>query len=151
MSKRKDRNQFGSLHELRALVLRDGFRLEAGSALDLTSAQATPELATQRLTIREKSAGEIIRNLKENTPLYLFHENVAELYLGRWTREPRWPATVYQSPSKLDGGLWDSASRVAPLSYLPVRPKTFKSLFRARPSSVSRSGEKDSPLPSPRS
>ena len=30
----KDRNQFGSLHELRALVLRDGFRLEAGVTLD---------------------------------------------------------------------------------------------------------------------
>src|SRR4029077_8249680 len=77
----KDRNQFGLLHELRALVLRDGFRLKAGAPPDLTSAQATPALATQRLTIREKSAAEIIRNLKENTPSYRFHEKAKELYL----------------------------------------------------------------------
>ena len=86
----KDRNQFGSLDEFRTLVLRDGFRLETGETLDLTSVQAMPELATQRLTIREKSAAEIIRNLKENTPLCLFYENAAELYLGRWTRDPGW-------------------------------------------------------------
>jgi hypothetical protein len=103
----KDRNQFGSLDELRTLVLRDCFRLETGVTLDLTSVQAMPELATQRLTISEKSAAEIIRNLEENTPLCLFHENAAELYLGRWTRDPAWSATVYQLPSKFSGGLWD--------------------------------------------
>lgn len=102
----KDRNQFTSLHELRALVLRDGFRLETG-APDLTSAQATPALATQRLTIREKSAAEIIRNLKENTPSYRFHEKANELYLGRWTGEPGWQATVDDLPSKLSGGSWN--------------------------------------------
>jgi hypothetical protein len=103
----KDRNQFGSLHELRSLVLRDGFRLKTGATPDLTFVQATPEHVTQRFTVREKSAAEIIRNLKENTPLYRFHEKVAELYVGRWTREPGWQATVYQLPSKLSGGHWD--------------------------------------------
>jgi Domain of unknown function (DUF4062) len=106
----KDRNQFGSLHELRALVLRDGFRLERLETVaptDLASDQATPALATQRLTIREKSATEIIRYLKENTPSYRFHEKAKELYLGRWTREPGWQATVDDLPSKLSGGSWN--------------------------------------------
>ena len=101
----KDRNQFGSLHELRALVLRDGFRLETGGP-DLTSAQATPALATQRLTIREKSAAEILGNLKAVTLPYRFYEKVEELYRGRWTQAPGWQATVFGLPSKLAGGLW---------------------------------------------
>ena len=73
---------------------------------DLTSDGATPALAPERLTIREKSAAEIILNLKGITPSYRFHEKVKELYLGRWTREPGWQATVYDLPSKLPGGHW---------------------------------------------
>ena len=73
---------------------------------DLTSDRATPALAPQRLTIREKSAAEIVGNLKGITLSYRFHKKVEELYLGRWTREPGWQATVYNLPSKLSGGLW---------------------------------------------
>ena len=73
---------------------------------DLTSDRATPALAPQRLTIREKSAAEILGNLKGITPSYRFREKVEELYLGRWTREPGWQATVHDLPSKLSGGRW---------------------------------------------
>jgi class 3 adenylate cyclase len=68
--------------------------------------RATPALAPLRVTIREKSAAEIFVNLKGSTPSYRFHEKVEELYLGRWTREPGWPATVHGLPSKLSGGGW---------------------------------------------
>jgi hypothetical protein len=69
--------------------------------------ETQPALATQRLTIREKSAAEIIRNLKENTPSYGlgFHEKAMELYIGRWTGRG-WKATVDGLPSKLSGGSW---------------------------------------------
>jgi class 3 adenylate cyclase len=68
--------------------------------------RATPALAPQRVTIREKSAAEILVNLKGITPSYRFREKVEELYLGRWTGEPGWPATVLALPSKLSGGHW---------------------------------------------
>jgi hypothetical protein len=61
---------------------------------------------SDRLTIREKTAGEILVNLKEITPSYRFFEKVKELYIGRWTREPGWQATVHDLPSKLSGGGW---------------------------------------------
>jgi hypothetical protein len=73
---------------------------------DLTSDKAIPALAPQRPTIREKSAAEILVNLKEITPSYRFYEKVEELYLGRWTLEPGWQAKVYDLPSKLPGGRW---------------------------------------------
>ncbi len=73
---------------------------------DLTSDRATPALAPQRVTIREKSAAEIIANLRGVTLSYKFREKVEELYLGRWTREPGWQATVNSLPSKLSGGRW---------------------------------------------
>ena len=60
----------------------------------------------ERRTIREKSAAEINMNLKGITPPYRFREKVEELYLGRWTREPGWQATVSDLPSKLPGGSW---------------------------------------------
>jgi hypothetical protein len=66
--------------------------------------RATPALAPERVTIREKSAAEILVNLKGITPSYRFREKVEELYLGRWTREPAWQATVHALPSKLSGG-----------------------------------------------
>ena len=66
--------------------------------------RATP--APQQVTIREKSAAEILVNLKGITPSYRFREKVEELYLGRWTREPGWQATVHALPSKLFGGSW---------------------------------------------
>ena len=75
-------------------------------APDLTSHRDTPAVAPQRLTIPEKSAAEILVNLKGLTPSYPFHEAVEGLYLGRWTREPGWQATVYDLPSKLPGGHW---------------------------------------------
>lgn len=68
--------------------------------------RATPALAPQRPTIREKSAAEILGNLKEITLSYRFRETVEELYVGRWTREPGWQATVYALPRKLSGGRW---------------------------------------------
>jgi hypothetical protein len=71
---------------------------------DLTSAGATPALATQRAIIREKSAAEILANLK-GVPSYRFHEKVEELYLGRWTPQP-WQAIVDDLPSKLSEGHW---------------------------------------------
>ncbi len=72
----------------------------------LTSDRAAPALAPQRLTIREKSAAEILGNLKGITLPSRFRESVEELYLGRWTREPGWQATVHGLPSKLSEGLW---------------------------------------------
>jgi hypothetical protein len=73
---------------------------------DLTSDRVTPALAPQRVTIREESAAEILVNLKDTTLSYRFRERVAELYLGRWTREPGWQTTVRDLPSKLPGGRW---------------------------------------------
>lgn len=75
-------------------------------APDLISDRATPALAPQRITIREKSAAEIIINLKGIRLPYQFYEKVEEIYLGRWTREPGWQATVHDLPSKLAGGRW---------------------------------------------
>jgi hypothetical protein len=135
----KDRNQFDSLHELRALVLRDGFRLETGTP-DLTSAQATPAVETQRLTIREKSAAEILGNLKAVTLPYQFYEKVEELYRGRWTQEPGWQATVFGLPSKLAGGLWHCSFKEVGSGTL-LMATTAQDLSALRPSdSVSVSG-----------
>jgi hypothetical protein len=67
---------------------------------------AGPAPAPKRLTIREKSAEEILVNLKGITPSYRFREKVEQLYLGRWTREPGWQATVRALPSKLSGRSW---------------------------------------------
>jgi len=70
--------------------------------------RATPTLVPQRVAtaIREKSAAKILVNLKGITPSYRFREKVKELYLGRWTREAGWQATVNALPSKLPGGSW---------------------------------------------
>ncbi|MBA3610341.1 MAG: hypothetical protein H0W54_02830 [Rubrobacter sp.] len=76
---------------------------------ELTSDRATPALAPQRVTIREKSAAEILVNLKGIALSYRFRERVEELYLGRWTREPGWQAIVHDLPSKLSGGSWHCA------------------------------------------
>jgi pyrimidine deaminase RibD-like protein len=75
-------------------------------APDLTSEKTTLALAPKRPTIREKSAAEILGHLTGITPPFRFRESVTELYLGRWTREPGWQATVYKLPRKLPGGLW---------------------------------------------
>jgi hypothetical protein len=74
---------------------------------DLSSDRATPALAPKRLTIREKSAAEILGHLKETTPSYRFHESVKDLYLGRWTREAGWQVTVYDLPSRVSESLWN--------------------------------------------
>jgi nucleoside phosphorylase len=73
---------------------------------DLASDRATPAPAPQRRIIREKSAAEIIANLKGVTPPYKFREKVEELYIGRWTREPGWRLKVYNLPSKLANECW---------------------------------------------
>ena len=75
-------------------------------APELTCEGATPALALQRLTIREKSAAEILGHLKGITASYEFRESVEQLYLGRWTREPGLLATVHHLPTKISGGLW---------------------------------------------
>ena len=67
--------------------------------------KATPALAPQRLAIRERSAAEILGHLKGKLS-YQFRESVEELYIGRWTPEPGWQATVHDLPSKLSGSLW---------------------------------------------
>jgi hypothetical protein len=56
--------------------------------------RATPALAPQRPTIREKSAAEILANLKEITLPSQFRKKVEELYVGRWTREPGWQVSL---------------------------------------------------------
>jgi serine/threonine protein kinase len=72
--------------------------------------RATPALAPQRPTIREKSAAEILANLRGVTLPYKFRERVEELYLGRWTRESGWQVTVQCLPSKRSGGVGFAAS-----------------------------------------
>ena len=103
------------LHDLGECEVKHGVRIhvvnlyteEVGnSALPEKFKRATPALAPLRVTIREKSAAEILVNLKGITPSYRFREKVEELYLGRWTREPGWQATVQGLPSKLSGGRW---------------------------------------------
>lgn len=74
--------------------------------LDLTADRATPALAPQRFIVREKSAAEILSNLKGITISYQFYEKAEELYRGRWTRDPGWRATVYSLTSKLSGDAW---------------------------------------------
>jgi hypothetical protein len=57
----------------------------APPVLTLTSDRATPALAPQRPTIREKSAAEILTNPKSTTPSYQFNQKAKELYVGLWT------------------------------------------------------------------
>jgi hypothetical protein len=75
-------------------------------APDLTSDRSTPALALERPTIREKSAAEILGHLKGITLPSRFRESAEELYLGRWTREPGWQATVHDLPRNPSGGRW---------------------------------------------
>ena len=67
-------------------------------------AQAPP--TTQRVYIREQSAAEILRHLKDVTLSSRFDERVQELYVGRWTREPGWQMTVLDLPTKHPQGWW---------------------------------------------
>jgi hypothetical protein len=69
---------------------------------DLTSDKASP--APERPTIREKSAAEIIVNLKRGAPSHMFFEKAKELYFGRWTREPGWQVIAHDLPSKRSEG-----------------------------------------------
>jgi pyrimidine deaminase RibD-like protein len=95
-------------------------------ARDLTSDKATPSLAPPRPAIREKSAAEILGHLKGITLPSQFRESAEELYVGRWTREPGWRATVHDLPSNLSEGSGIAPSRrLAPArSYWPLQPKT---------------------------
>lgn len=72
----------------------------------LTSDSAKTSIAPERPTIRETSAAEILGNLKGLSLSYEFHEKVKDLYLGRWTREPGWQATVHTLPTRSRGGGW---------------------------------------------
>ena len=78
---------------------------ESETTPDLAS-RATPALPRQRVTIREKSAAEILANLQGIGLSHQFREKVEDLYLGRWTRGPGWQTTVHDLPSKLPGGHW---------------------------------------------
>jgi hypothetical protein len=98
---------------------------------DLTSDRATPALTPQRVIIREKSAAEILGNLKGITLSYRFRERVEELYIGRWTREPGWQATVYDLPSKLAGGWFCSLREVG--SGILVMASTVRDVSMLRP------------------
>jgi len=84
----------------------------------LISDKATPVFVPERLTIREQSAAEIIGHLKGITAPSEFRESVEELYLGRWTREPGWQATVHHLPTKIAGGLWHC-------SFMEIGSRTF--------------------------
>jgi len=70
------------------------------------TSDTTPALAPNRPTIREKSAAEILANLKSTTPSHQFHKKAKELYIGLWTPEPGWQAIVHDLPGKLSGGGW---------------------------------------------
>jgi hypothetical protein len=54
---------------------------------------------------REFSCGNP-RPLEGNHAPIRFRESAEELYVGRWTREPGWQATVYDLPSNPSEGLW---------------------------------------------
>jgi hypothetical protein len=71
-----------------------------------TAERTTLARASQRLTIREKSAAEILGNLKDIALPYQFRERVEELYVGRWTQEFGWRATMANLPSKLSEVHW---------------------------------------------
>jgi TIR domain len=98
---------------------------------DLTTDKATPALAPERRTIREKSAAEILGNLKGITPSYRFHEKVKELYLGRWTREPGWEATVHGLPSESSKGYWHCSLREVGTS-TPIYASTVQDISMLR-------------------
>jgi len=66
--------------------------------------RALPAAAPDRPTIREKSAAEILSNLKGTR--FDYDDRVGELYRGRWTRDPGWRATVASLPSKLSSDAW---------------------------------------------
>jgi hypothetical protein len=88
----------------------------AGAHLGGEYHRPTPDL--KRPTIPEKSAGEILANLKGIT---LDRERVKALYLGRWTGEPGWQATVDKLPQKgaevWNCTLWEIGSGTCVLAY----------------------------------
>ena len=94
--------------------------------------RATPALAPQRPTIREKSAAEILANLKEITLPSQFRKKVEELYVGRWTREPGWQVTVFSLPSKLSGGGWQCSLKEVGSDIL-VMASTVQDVSKLRP------------------
>jgi pimeloyl-ACP methyl ester carboxylesterase len=55
---------------------------------------------------RNKLVPVMIEQLEGIALSHLFQEKVEDLYLGRWTREPGWQATVDDLPSQLPGGFW---------------------------------------------
>jgi hypothetical protein len=102
----KDASEFRRLVEdIAPIVGPPATERQKGQPADIPD-EATPALAPEQVTIREKSAAEILSNLKGITLSSQFHETVAQLYLGRWTGEPGWQATVYDLPGKRPTGLW---------------------------------------------
>jgi hypothetical protein len=101
-------------------------------AVPISSDISISALGPQRLTVPEKSAAEIIRNLKESTPSYEFHKRAKELYLGRWPQEPGWQATVHDLPRNLSGGLWHCSFREVGSGTL-VMASTIQDISALRP------------------
>jgi pyrimidine deaminase RibD-like protein len=84
---------------------RDFFQLQRGNAAPPPD-RAAPATAPARLVIRERSADEVVGHLKGITLSHKFHETAEQLYVGRWTQEPGWQATVTDLPSELSAGRW---------------------------------------------
>ena len=107
-------------------------RGETLTAPSRTSERAPAELAPERLTIREKSAAEIIGHVKGIRPSYRFREKVEQLYVGRWTGEPGWEATVRSLPTKLAGERW-LCSLIEVGSSIHVMASTLQDVSMLRP------------------
>jgi tRNA A-37 threonylcarbamoyl transferase component Bud32 len=109
-----DRNALRSMlasvlaHSSCGLAEVDAFSRSLGANLNFDQIRIAFDRASipAKMTVREKSAAEILGNLKGITLAAKFGEKVEELYLGRWTQEPGWQATVHGLPSKYPGGLW---------------------------------------------
>ncbi len=141
----QDGNWKPHLHDLGEVEVKHGVRVhvfnlynkelgnpEVPEKLRQAKEKGQPALAPQRPTIREKSAGEILANLKEITLPSQFRKKVEELYLGRWTREPGWQATVCSLPSKLSGGRWQCSLKEVGSDIL-VMASTVQDVSKLRP------------------
>jgi hypothetical protein len=65
----KDRNQFGSLHELRALVLRDGFRLQTRAPGSAVRVPVPSEPAPMNYVDRPEISGPLLAYLLGSEPI----------------------------------------------------------------------------------
>ena len=122
----------------RSALLRSG-DTPAPAVPALASDRATPSLAPERSTIPEKSAAEILANLKD-IPSCQFFEKAKDLYFGRWTGEPGWQVVVNALPGQLLGGRWSCTFKEVG-SVMVVLAFSAQDLSRLRPgASVTVSG-----------